>query len=65
VIGVTSNEGSSADWQITGPASVELRADRAGSGSGRIYVITVRCTDASGNASTSTAVVSVPHDQGK
>jgi hypothetical protein len=64
VAGVTSNEGSSSDWQITGPASVNLRADRSGAGSGRIYVITVRCTDASGNVSTASATVTVPHDQG-
>jgi DNA/RNA endonuclease G (NUC1) len=63
VIGVTSNEGSSGDWQITGATSVQLRADRLGSGNGRIYVISVRCTDASGNASTATAAVIVPHDQ--
>jgi hypothetical protein len=65
VIGVTSNEGSSADWQITGPMSVDLRADRAGNGTGRTYVIAVRCADASGNASTATTTVTVPHDQGK
>lgn len=65
VIGVTSNEGSSADWQITGPMSVNLRADRAGNGTGRTYVIAVRCADASGNASTATTTVTVPHDQGK
>jgi hypothetical protein len=65
VTGVTSNEGSSADWQITGAASVELRADREGGGSGRLYTITLRCSDASGNAATRTAAVSVPHDQGK
>jgi hypothetical protein len=63
VTGVASNEGSSVDWRITGPASVELRADRAGSGTGRTYVITLRCADASGNASTATATVIVPHDQ--
>jgi hypothetical protein len=63
VIGVTSNEGSNGDWQITGPATVALRADRDGSGIGRTYVVTVRCSDASGNASTATAAVIVPHDQ--
>jgi len=63
VIGVTSNEGSIADRQITGAMSVQLRADRLGSGNGRIYVISVRCTDASGNASTASTAVIVPHDQ--
>jgi DNA/RNA endonuclease G (NUC1) len=64
-VAVSSNEGGASDWQITGPSSVSLRADRAGNGNGRRYVISVRCTDASGNASTATATVSVPHDQGK
>ena len=65
IVGVSANEGTSADWAITGPLSVNLRADRDGSGGGRIYTITVKCTDASGNASTATTTVLVPHDQGK
>jgi len=65
VTGIASNEGTGADWEIAGPLTVTLRADRAGNGSGRVYVITVRCADASGNASTATATVAVPHDQGK
>ena len=63
VNGVTSNEGTSADWAIDGPLAVSLRADRDGKGSGRIYTVAVECTDASGNASRATAVVTVPHDQ--
>jgi len=62
---VSSNEGTSADWQIAGPSTVNLRAARAGSGTGRIYTITVGCTDASGNASTAATTVTVPHDQGR
>jgi hypothetical protein len=68
IVGVTSNEpdnglgdgDSSPDWIITGPLTLELRAERAGSGSGRIYTITVRCIDASGNGSTRTVTVTVP-----
>jgi hypothetical protein len=66
IVGVTGNDGaSSADWEIIGPASVRLRADRTGQGSGRAYQITIRCADASGNAATAFATVRVPHDQGK
>ena len=66
VVGVTGNDGAtSADWEIIGPASVRLRADRTGQGSGRSYQITVRCADASGNVATAVATVKVPHDQGK
>ena len=50
---ITSNEGSSADWQIAGPLSVNLRAARNGQGNGRIYTITVRCTDTAGNSAKS------------
>ena len=73
IISVSSNEpinglgdGDTApDWQITGDLTVELRAERSGNGTGRIYTIAVQCTDASGNSSTKTVTVSVPHDQGK
>jgi predicted extracellular nuclease len=63
VVDVGSNEGTSDDWRIDGPLTVSLRADRDGSGSGRIYSIAMRCTDASGNVSTATTTVTVPHDQ--
>jgi len=63
VTGITSDEGSSADWQIAGPLSVNLRAARNGKGNGRIYTITVTCTDAAGNAATGATQVVVPHDQ--
>ena len=42
-----------------------LRAERAGSGDGRIYTITYTATDASGNSASASATVTVPHDQGK
>jgi hypothetical protein len=71
VISVTSNEldvgkgsGNTApDWEITGNLEVELRAERVGTGSGRIYTITVQCSDASGNAATRSTTVSVPHNR--
>jgi len=71
IISVTSNEpvnglgdGDTApDWVITGDLAVELRSERSGVGSGRIYTITVQCTDDSGNSSTRDVIVSVPHNQ--
>lgn len=48
----------------TDDRSFSLRADRNGNGSGRVYTITYRATDASGNSTIRTATVSVPHDQG-
>jgi len=68
IVAVTSNEpqdglgdgDTSPDWEITGLLTLNLRAERAGSGSGRVYTITVKCTDPSGNESTSTVTVTVP-----
>jgi len=40
-----------------------LRAERSGSGAGRVYTIVYRATDASGNASTAAAYVRVPHSK--
>jgi beta-lactam-binding protein with PASTA domain len=51
------------DWQISGDRTVNLRAERSGTGSGRIYTITVGCTDASGNSSTRMVNVTVPHNK--
>jgi len=70
---VTSNEpvngtgdgDQEPDWEITGPLTVNLRAERAGTGSGRVYTLTVQCSDDSGNSSTGSVAVTVPHDQGK
>jgi hypothetical protein len=44
---------------------VELRADRLGSGSGRVYTLTATSTDLADNVRTVTATCTVPHDQGK
>jgi hypothetical protein len=68
IISVTSNEPvdgvadghTSPDWIITGPLTVDLRAERSGKGNGRVYTITVQCTDHSGNSSTATVKVRVP-----
>jgi hypothetical protein len=70
IISVSSNEpeiGTSeddlpGDWLITGNNTVNLRAERAGSGNGRIYTITVECKDGSGNATQSTTNVVVAHN---
>lgn len=68
IVSVSSNEpvdDSNGDWTITGPLTVNLRADRLDSGTGRIYTITIQCTDANNNSATKTVTVIVPHDQGK
>ncbi|MEO6238242.1 MAG: DNA/RNA non-specific endonuclease, partial [Vicinamibacterales bacterium] len=49
-----------ADWLVIDSHHVQLRAERAGGGSGRIYTISVSCADGSGNTSTAGVTVSVP-----
>jgi hypothetical protein len=69
IASVTSNEpvngsgdgNTAVDWQIIGPNTANVRAERSGGGSGRVYTLTVRCTDPSGNASTGTTTVAVAH----
>jgi len=53
------------DWVIVDEDTVQLRAERSGGGSGRIYTITVEATDESGNTATDTVEVTVPHSKGK
>ena len=65
IVSVNSNEGSSADWQITGPLSVNIRAERSGSSGDRVYNVSVQCSDATGNGAQAAVAVTVPHDQGK
>src|SRR5207237_8966051 len=77
VVSVASNEpedgsgdGDTApDWQIVsngdGTFDVWVRAERSGSGNGRVYTITAAAVEASGNSATRTAQVFVPHSQNK
>ena len=53
------------DWEIKGDLTVNLRAERSGTGNGRIYMITTTCTDECGNSSVGTVNVTVSHDQKK
>ena len=61
IISVFSNEGAASDWESTGDLALNLRADRSGNGTGRVYTITVECADDSGNLSTAVACVAVSH----
>lgn len=51
------------DWIVTGASTLLLRAERSGTGTGRLYTVGSTCTDASGNGAVGYATVSVPHDQ--
>lgn len=64
ILSVTANEPIQAnDFAITGPLSLNVRADRLGNGNGRVYTITVKATDSSANTAAKTVTVTVPHDQ--
>jgi uncharacterized delta-60 repeat protein len=53
------------DWEINGDLTVNLRAERSGTGSGRVYTITITCDDGCDNESSATVNVTVSHDKGK
>lgn len=52
------------DIGVVNPDFVELRAERSGTGNGRVYTLGWRAEDAAGNALEGTCDVVVPHDQG-
>jgi hypothetical protein len=73
LVSVTSNEPDNGeddgdtvnDIVIVDSDTFKLRAERSGTGTGRIYTITYQATDACGNTILASATVTVPHDQGE
>jgi len=63
-----SSDTSEPDIVITADGSggflVQLRADRLGTGNGRVYTINATAMDNAGNSGTATSTCTVPHDQG-
>jgi probable HAF family extracellular repeat protein len=53
-------DNTSPDWVVGSGLTGEVRAECVKKGDGRVYTITVICTDASGNSSTATTTVFVP-----
>lgn len=63
VLDIYTSEGyTDDDIQIVN-GDIYLRAERSGEGDGRIYTITYRAADASGNSANASATVTVPHNQ--
>jgi hypothetical protein len=67
VLSVRSNEATnglgdgdtSPDWSIVDEHNVMLRSERSGAGSGRVYTITIDCSDGAGNHTIETVTVTV------
>jgi hypothetical protein len=68
VVKATSNEpeagtdGDLAPDVVISNGTVQLRAERAGNGTGRVYTIIATAADLAGNTVTQTATCRVPHD---
>ena len=73
LVSITMNEEDDAkgdghtsdDIQVKPDGSIYLRAERSGTGSGRIYTITYQAVDDSGNVTLGGTTVTVPHDKRK
>ena len=65
------DEDVAPDWsepvidQGNGTIALQLRSERSGSGSGRVYTIAITATDGSGNSSEALVEIIVPHDKRK
>ena len=59
----TGDGDTAPDWRITSSRSLDLRAERAGNGAGRLYTITLSCTASGSSAIATTAAVSVPRQR--
>jgi hypothetical protein len=64
-ITIEDDDGGSGDDIVvdSNDSSIYLRAERRGTGSGRIYTIIYRAVDDSGNVTLGSATVTVPHDK--
>jgi hypothetical protein len=67
----TGDGDAAPDWanisvdSTTGVVTLDLRAERAGGGDGRVYTITITATDEAGNSASTSCEVTVPHDKKK
>jgi hypothetical protein len=70
IVSISSNEpeeglgdgDKSPDWILTGLFSLSVRAERSAHGTGRVYTITIECTDSSGRVTMKEVLVNVPRN---
>jgi hypothetical protein len=56
----TGNGDTAPDWEVLDAHRLRLRAERSGAGTGRVYTVTITCSDAAGNTSSRAVTVAVP-----
>jgi len=56
-------DGNTSPDSVITEGVVQLRAERAALGTGRLYTIAASVTDLAGNVATATATCSVPHER--
>jgi hypothetical protein len=56
----TGDGDTAPDWLVLDAHRLQLRAERSAAGAGRVYTVTVTCSDAAGNASSRDVTVTVP-----
>ncbi|MBV8996160.1 MAG: hypothetical protein JO287_21220 [Pseudonocardiales bacterium] len=61
----TGDGDTAPDARASAPGSVDLRAERAGTGDGRVYRVAFTADDGKGGTCTGTAKVTVPKSQGR
>jgi len=61
----TGDGDTAPDWELTDDHHIKLRAERAGNGDGRVYTVTVTCTDQYGNSSSGNKKVLVPKNMSR
>jgi hypothetical protein len=62
-VDTTARRDTCPDAVINGDGTVDLRAERAGGGNGRVYTINFTATDVQGQTCTGSVFVCVPHDR--
>jgi hypothetical protein len=60
---ISTNEADGTEqFVVTGPFSATFAAARDGNGTGRVYTVTLSCSDRTGNTAVRDVIVTVPHN---